>query len=182
MSGLADLKPPALGDTTADMVAQTETHFFTPQQMQTLRQLCAVLLPRYGKYPSAIDAGTPEFLDFLIGASPADRQQMYRGGLDRLDSEAKQRFGMEFAAVSEGQADALIRPWLRTWMTDHPPTEPYARFMNLAHADIRTATVNSQPWSEAAGRQEADEALYWYPVDPDIRRKTAPAPGLAPIA
>ena len=74
---------------------------------------------------------------------------MYVDGLNRLDAEAKQRFGIPFAGVNLQQADALIRPWLRTWMTDHPPTDPYEQFMNLAHSDIRTATINSKPWSDA---------------------------------
>jgi hypothetical protein len=78
-----------------------------------------------------------------------------------------------FAKATDDQADELIRPWLRAWMSDHPPTEPHARFINLAHSDIRKATVNSQEWSDAvraAGRAENDQDLFWYPVDPDIHR------------
>lgn len=131
-------------------------------------------MPPYKGYPGAAEAGAPEFLDFLIGISPADRQQMYQSGLDRLDSDARQHFGVSFDAVSAAQADQLIRPWLRTWMNDHPPKEPYTRFINLAHSDIRTATVNSQAWSEAArasGNDSPDVGLYWFPVDPDLRRE-----------
>ena len=64
-------------------------------------------------------------------------------------------------------------------MTDHPPTEPHARFINIAHSDIRTATINSEAWSEAApksGTRTPDMGLYWFPVDPDIRRE-----GQAPV-
>jgi hypothetical protein len=59
-------------------------------------------------------------------------------------------------------------------MSDHPPVEPHARFINLAHSDVRKATVNSQEWSDAAraaGRVETDQDLYWYPIDPDLRRE-----------
>ncbi|RRA48473.1 gluconate 2-dehydrogenase subunit 3 family protein [Acidipila sp. EB88] len=182
MSGLDNLKPPALGEITADMVAVTETRFFTGLQMATLRHLCDLLVPPWGKYPGALEAGAPEFLDFLIGASPLDRQQLFQGGLDRLDRESNEHFHKAFAALAPAEADTLIRPWLRTWMTDHPPTEPYARFINLAHADIRTATINSQAWAQAADAQSRGEALYWFPVDPDLRRKLTSAPGLAPNA
>jgi hypothetical protein len=155
-----------------DAVAQTSAHFFTDHQFATLRRLCEILLPPLNGYPGATDAGAPEFLDFLIGTSPADRQRLYQSGLDRLDVEAKKQFGVSFAGVSTAQADLLLRPWLRTWMSDHPPTERYAEFINLAHSDIRTATINSQPWSEAANadrKHTPDVGLYWFPIDPDLR-------------
>lgn len=183
MRGLREVKPLPITALVPDAVAQTNAHFFTDRQLATLRQLSEILLPPLNGYPGAIDAGTPEFLDFLIGVSPEDRQQMYQSGLDRLDAEARQRFGVPFAGVQAGQADELLRPWMRTWMNDHPPTEPFARFVNLAHSDIRTATINSEAWSKAesaAGKQDPDVGLYWFPVDPDLYRdelgqeKTAP--------
>jgi Gluconate 2-dehydrogenase subunit 3 len=178
MRGLMEVKPLPMTPIVPDAVALTNAHFFNDQQIATLRRLSEILLPPLKGYPGATDAGTPEFLDFLIGISPPDRQQMYQSGLDRLDSEAKHHFGVSFAVVDSAQAEQLLRPWLRTWMTDHPPTDPYAHFINVAHSDIRTATINSQAWSEAAstaGQDEADVGLYWFPVDPDIRREV-PAP------
>ncbi len=171
-----EVKPLPMTPIVPDAVAQTNAHFFNDQQMATLRRLSEILMPPLKGYPGATDAGTPEFLDFLIGVSPADRQQMYQSGLDRLDAEAKQHFGVAFAAVDKQQADQLLRPWLRTWMTDHPPTEPYAHFINMAHSDIRTATINSQAWSDVAaatGRRTPDMGLYWFPVDPDLHREGA---------
>lgn len=170
MRGLMEVKPLPIGGTVPDAVAQTDAYFFSETQLATLRRLSEILMPSLRGYPGAKEAGTAEFLDFLIGVSPAHRQQMYQSGLDRLDAEAKQRYGVAFSRVDKTQSDELIRPWLRTWMTDHPPTEPYARFINIAHSDIRTATINSEAWSKA--RQRAPEMeLYWFPVDPDIHRE-----------
>jgi hypothetical protein len=45
--------------------------------------------------------------------------------------------------------------------------------MNLAHSDIRTATINSKPWSDALPANDdrrMEEGLFWYPVDPDLDR------------
>lgn len=173
MKGLMEVKPLPMTPLVPDAVAQTDVRFFNDQQTATLRRLSEVLLPAYKGYPGATEAGAPEFLDFLIGVSPPERQQMYQSGLDRLESEAKQHFHVSFAAVEPAQADELLRPWLKTWMNDHPPTEPYAHFINIVHSDIRTATVNSQAWSnaaKAAGQKTPDVGLYWFPVDPDIRR------------
>lgn len=174
MRGLMEVKP-LPNALVADAVAQTNAHFFKEQQMATLRRLSEILQPPYKSYPGASDAGAPEFLDFLIGVSPADRQQVYTAGLDRLDSESRHRFGIPFVSVNAAQADQLIRPWLRTWMTDHPPTEPYEHFINVVHSDIRTATINSQAWHDAfekAGNEKSAVDIYWYPVDPDLRRES----------
>jgi len=170
MRGLMEVKPLPIASIVPDAVAQTDAYFFNEQQLATLRRLSEILLPPLKGYPGAQEAGTPEFIDFLIGVSPTERQQMYQSGLDRLDSEAKQHFGVAFSRLDKTHADQLIRPWLRTWITDHPPTEPYARFINIAHSDIRTATINSQAWSDAR-KKAPDMELYWFPVDPDIHRE-----------
>ena len=176
MRGLMDVKPLPISPLVPDQVAETSASFFTAPQMATLRHLGDILQPPYKGYPGASEAGTPEFLDFLIGVSPADIQQMYQSGLDRLESEAQQQFHKSFAEVDAAQADKLIRPWLRSWVNEHPPSEPYERFMNLVHNDVRAATENSQPWAEAAhkaGKETPNVDLYWYPIDPDLRREQA---------
>jgi hypothetical protein len=185
MEGLMEAKPLPITALVPDAIAQTNVHFFNESQMAALRRLSEVLMPPLKGYPGATEAGTPEFLDFLIGVSPPDRQQTYRSGLDRLDEEAKRKFGVAFAAVNAEQADRIIRPWLRTWMPDHPPTEGFAHFINQAHTDIRFATENSQAWNDAeiaSGKTAQAMDAYWYPVDPDMRREAQlpthrPGPG-----
>jgi hypothetical protein len=175
MRGLLDVKPLAMSPLVPDAVAQSDARFFNEQQTATLRRFAELLMPPLKGYPGALEAGTPEFLDFLIGASPRDRRQMYLAGLERLDAEARRQFGVSFARTDKAQADTVIRPWLRAWMNEHPPTEPFAHFINVAHSDIRTATVNSQAWNEAAiaaGKHSPGVDLFWYPVDPDMRRAT----------
>jgi len=163
---------PAIPSTIPDAVATTEQHYFNAERMETLRKLGDILLPPINGYPGSAQASAPEFIDFLISVSPTDRQKMYLDGLDRLNSEAHKQFRIPFSQVNAHQADALIRPWLRTWMVDHPPTEPFAHFINVVHEDIRTATMNSQLWSIAAtsaGERAPGIGLYWSPIDPDIQ-------------
>jgi hypothetical protein len=178
MRGLMEVKPLKLDTLVPDAVAQTDAHFFNETETATLKRLCALLMPPIEGFPGAVDVATPEFLDFLIGASPRARQMMYRSGLDWLDAQAKGKYAAPFAKTDDAQADALIRPWLRTWMGELPPTELHAGFVNQVHVDIRTATVNSQPWRDAAreaGLWETGLDLYWYPVDPDIHGPMNPA-------
>lgn len=155
----------------ADEVGITDLRFFTAAQMTTLRKLAEVLLPPIGEKPGAIQAGAPEFLDFLIGASSTSRKEVYQHGLDWVEMQAQTQHRRSFAALDEEQAGSLIQPWLRTWMTDHPPSEAHADFINIAHTDIRTATVNSRLWSDAPahGAQEATPVqLFWQPIEPDV--------------
>lgn len=177
MRGLLEVKPLPLGSVAPDAVASAEAGFFSEEQMATLRKLCAILLPPLKGNPGAIEAGAPEFLDFLTSVSPQERQELYTSGLDRLNHEAQEQFGKAFADVDAGQADALLRPRLRAWMTDHPPTDAYEAFINLAHADIRTATESSAAWDRAAvtaGQRAPGVGLYWYPVEPDVEEKYLP--------
>jgi hypothetical protein len=167
--GLNSAKPLPITPLVPDAIAEANTQYFSDQRMAALRRLCELLMPPSSGFPGATQAGVPEFLDFLIGVSPEDRQANYNSGLDRLESESQKKFGIAFATTQAPQADQLIRPWLRAWMHDHPPTDPYEHFINIAHSDIRNATMHSQQWSDAAtakGLAKPDMDLYWYPIDP----------------
>jgi len=167
----------------ADEVAIAELRFFSPQQMATLTRLSDVLMPPLGDKPGAVQAQTPSFLDFLIGNSPDERKQVYSKGLDWLNAESKKRFNAEFAHLSDQQAGDLLKPWLRTWLNDHPPTEEHADFVNIAHDDIRTATVNSKEWSvspQAGAQPKTQEDLYWSPIQPDISLEKAAGADIPP--
>ena len=155
----------------AEEVAVAELRFFSPAQMATLTRLSDVLLPPLGGKPGAVQAQTPMFLDFMMSRSSQARQKLYSSGLDWLEAEAQRRHSVPFAKLDEAQADALLKPWLRTWMSDHPPTELNAEFLNIVHDDIRTSTLNSKAWSEVPeeGAQPRTEAqLYWSPIQPDV--------------
>lgn len=167
----------------AEEVAIAELRFFSPEQMATLTRLSDVLMPPVGEKPGAVQAQAPVFLDFLIGNSSNERQRLYSAGLDWLDGESKKKYDTEFALLTDQQAGKLLKPWLRTWLNDHPPTEEHADFVNIAHDDIRTATVNSREWSAAPekGREpRTDEELYWSPIQPDLSPQSERALSVPP--
>src|SRR5437016_8088949 len=114
---------PKLDATAVDQVADAVPHFFDAGQLAALRKLGDLLMPPMNGAPGASEAGAAEFLDFLIGQSPADRQQVYRTGLDALNTQAKTRYGKPFAGVDAAQADALLAPLREPWTYD-PPTDP----------------------------------------------------------
>ena len=153
----------AVPDAAADMMPD----FFTAQQFAALRKLCGILMPPVNKAPGAIEARAPEFLDFLIGHSPADRQQLYRAGLDALNAQARQQFQKPFAEVDDSQAAVVLKPLHEPWSYE-APTDPLARFLRAAKVDVRTATVNSQEYGAVAanaGRRTFGGGFYWYSLD-----------------
>lgn len=157
---------PVLDTVAADTAATTVTGFFTAPQFAALRRLSDVLVPRLGDAPGALDAGAPEFLDFLMAKSPAERQTLYRSGLDALQAQARQRFGVDFEDVTVEQADQLLAPLREPW-TFAPPGDPLAAFLRAAKQDVRTATQNSVVAAEATratGGRGGGVGLYWYEV------------------
>ena len=175
MQGLDHAKLEAVTTLSAEDIAETDTVFFNAEQMAAVTRVCDLLMPPLKGQPGASAAGVPGFLDFFVSESSAEVQGMYRGGAEWLNSEAMHRFQVPFARLSATQADAIVRPLLRTWMSDHYPDGEHERFINAAHQDIRMATTNSQAWADAVGEDERTSRrdMYWSPVEPDLQWKTA---------
>jgi hypothetical protein len=161
-------RPPAedskIETVAADLAGEPVLHFFNAQQFAALKRLSGILLPPINGSPGALDTGAAEFLDFLMGESPADRHQIYRLGLDALNAQARKLHGKLFAEVDAGQADALLAPLRQPWQYD-PPADPLAHFLITAKQDVRTATMNSREWNSAGagsgGRRMGGTGLYW---------------------
>jgi hypothetical protein len=153
--------------TAPDAAAEPVLHFFTAQQFAALRKLSELLMPPVNGAPGALEARVPEFLDFLLSQSPAERQQLYRNGLEGLNAQARKRFSKLFADVDTGQADMLLTPLRDLWTYD-APSDPVAAFLRAAKDDVRRATTNSREWNLAAsaGRTRGGGGgLYWLPID-----------------
>lgn len=156
---------PKLAMTTADAVTPGATQFFSSRQLETLRKLADMLVPAVNGKPGASEAGVPEFLDFLIGESPHERQVLYKSGLDRLDAEARRRYSKAFSAIAPEQAHDLLAPLHEKWTFQEPP-DSFARFLRAAKEDVVRGVVNSREWA-AAGSQRRGAGLgsYWYSLE-----------------
>ena len=158
---------PKLDFAVPDTAAEGLHLFFSPDQFAALECLVEVLMPAVGDSPGAKEAGVAEFLDFLISASPTDRQAQYRDGLDNLNAEARRRYGKAFAELALGQIDALLAPLRENW-TYAAPTDPFAQFLAAAKMDVMHATMNSRQWSVARARRSRRASglgMYWYPIE-----------------
>jgi gluconate 2-dehydrogenase gamma chain len=81
--------------------------FFSMHEFATVRMLAELVIPRDGRSAGALDAGVPEFMDFILNENPGLRTSI-RGGLAWLDAEAASRFGHEFVALADADRRTLL--------------------------------------------------------------------------
>lgn len=165
--GRVSQEQPKLEIAIPDQAAEMMPRYFSAQQFAALKKLCDILMPAHEGHPGALEAQAPEFLDFLIGDSPPDRQDLYKTGLDILNSKSQKQFKKPFAEIQSSEADTLLVSLREAWTYETPP-DPLARFLRAAKQDVRTATMNSREYassSAATSRRAFGPALYWYPLD-----------------
>lgn len=141
--------------------------FFTTVQFATLQKLSGILTPARKGLPGALEAQTPEFLDFYVSQSPAERKQVYTKGLDALQLASLKKFGKPFVQLEQAQAETLLSPLKQPWTYD-PPTDPLVRFLFAAKWDVRNATMLSKLYITAGGggaRRPGATGLYWHALD-----------------
>ena len=91
-----------------------------------MRLLADLILPRDERSGGAVDAGVPEFMDFLLAEEPklpeaSRRQTAMRGGLAWLDLECQRRFDATFVTCRDEQRMALLDD-----ISQPPPVDPDA--------------------------------------------------------
>jgi hypothetical protein len=97
----------------ATLQAQTATgtpykpRFFTTHEYATVTLLADLILPKDAVSGSASEAGTQEFIDYIVAEQP-DRQTAMRGGLAWLDAECYSRFDKRFLDATDAQRRQVL--------------------------------------------------------------------------
>jgi len=81
--------------------------FFTESEMATLGVLTAMIIPADERSGSAMEAGVPDFMEFIVKEIP-DYQLPLRGGIAWLDTQSRAANGMVFAEATEEQRTQLL--------------------------------------------------------------------------
>ena len=152
---------PRTATNEADAASDPVVRTFDRAQFSALRKLGEILMP------GALEAGAAEFLDFLLGVSPADRLTLYKTGLDRLNTESQQRYHKPFAEITTAQAEPVLASLHAPW-SYRGPSDAFAKFLLAARSDLMTATVNSREYVSVAaqrGRRGGGVGQYWYPIE-----------------
>ncbi|HLH01534.1 MAG TPA: gluconate 2-dehydrogenase subunit 3 family protein [Bryobacteraceae bacterium] len=167
------LIPPGVNETPtipvipADETSDSRIRTFDGQQLAALARLGEVLVPAWDGKPGAAEAGAAEFLDFLVGSSPANRIELYKSGLDELNRRAQQQFGKPFAAISQADADSLLAPLREKWSYGRAAKNDFEAFLLAAKGDLLRATVNSRPYINAVSQERRPRNasnFFWYPI------------------
>lgn len=85
----------------ADLFAQT---YFREHELITIAVLCDIILPSDHPNGGALDAGLPDFVEFMV-KDRARYQLPIRGGIAWLDSRALDLYGANF--INIGESDRL---------------------------------------------------------------------------
>lgn len=78
------------------------------QEFDAVTVLAEMILPRTDT-PGALDAGTPAFIDRIVGEwYDADEAQRFREGIARLDASAMDAFDKTFAALEPRERQQIV--------------------------------------------------------------------------
>jgi gluconate 2-dehydrogenase gamma chain len=138
-----EIRRAAVAAEQALLQGQYDPVFFTPAEWRTVRLLADMIIPRDDSSGSATDAGVPEFMDFTVDDRPYLRIPI-RGGLQWLDDESRERYGVVFVEASGEQRgellDAIAWPE-RAAPEMRPGVEFFNRFRDLVASGFYTSRI-----------------------------------------
>jgi len=76
--------------------------YFSEHELVTIAVLCDIILPSDHPNGGALDAGLPEFVEFMV-KDRANYKLPIRGGIAWLDSYAIDRYQADFVSITEAQ-------------------------------------------------------------------------------
>ena len=94
------------GETEQILKLQGES-YFNPHELETIAVLANLILPPDEKFGGPLDAGVPEFIEFMA-KDYEPFQVTLRGGLMWLDHKSNTEFNLEFKQAAEAQQKQLL--------------------------------------------------------------------------
>jgi hypothetical protein len=139
--------------------------FFDEHELNTMEVLCNHILPASETAGSAVDAGVPDFIAFIVLDMPY-LQTRLRGGIMWLDSFSKKEHGDVFARISSAQQAAVLDQ-LAYLDQITPSTEQGGRFFREIRNLILTGYYTSEIGVKDLGFQ-GNTANVWDGVPPEV--------------
>jgi hypothetical protein len=134
---------------------QYRPRFFNAREWAAVRALAELVIPADAGSVGAVDAGVPEFIDFVLTdplVEPAERERLQtrlRGGLAWLERECGERFGRGFLEASDGERKGVLDAIAWPERVLRPGLLPGVAFFT-AFRDL----VASGFWTSRAGMQD----------------------------
>jgi gluconate 2-dehydrogenase gamma chain len=146
----AGVLPPVLAQHVHEAVAETKSldtkgnyqpKYLTGHEYKTLRNLADMIVPADSNSKGALDAGAPEFIDFLCSRN-ADLAEIFSGGLAWMDEEMRRRNQPPFVDASVQERTGLLDV-LAYRKNETPANAPGIRFFNWARNMVIDAYYTS---------------------------------------
>ncbi|MEU7748634.1 gluconate 2-dehydrogenase subunit 3 family protein [Nonomuraea sp. NPDC049158] len=80
----------------------------TALQVATLSAVVDTIVPA-DEHPGGVEAGVLDYLEGQFGRDLAGLRAYYGAGLDAIDAEAGERYGVRFGLLEPGRREALLR-------------------------------------------------------------------------
>ena len=81
--------------------------FFNAHEYATLVALADMILPKDDRSVSASEAGTVDFIDFIVAEQP-ERQTAMRGGIGWVDADCRRRFDKSFVQATAAERAQVL--------------------------------------------------------------------------
>ena len=146
----------------AELFAET---WFSEHELLTIAVLCDIILPAEQPHGGALDAGLPEFVEFMV-KDRQQHQQPLRDGIGWLDNYGITEFGADFIHLTEAQRRQICDRI--AWPDQQPAAlQPGIRLFSL----MRDLTLTGYYTTEAGFRDlgyQGNRPNVWDGVPPHI--------------
>lgn len=116
--------------------------YFTAHEYQTLSKLADLIIPADDHSKGALDAGAPEFIDYLASQNQ-QLAEIYTGGMGWLDREMHRRHGTAFLTSKPSEQTAML-DLIAYKKNDSPELGPGLRFFTWARNMVTDAFYTSK--------------------------------------
>ena len=157
-----------VGNAATHIAPATYTpQFFTAPEYALVERLADIIIPSDAT-PGALQAGAPEFIDFMV-ANDASVQYKFRTGLTWLNAHAQKLHGKSFLELAPEQQTGFLEP-LAYKAKQRPGEEDGRAIFEL----VREFTVTGFYTSEIGFKELDQPLLKMYSESPECPHKDDP--------
>ena len=142
--------------------------FFGEAELETVRVLADMIIPRDERSGSATDAGTVEYMDFVLGESEPATQEQWRKGLAWLDAECRERHGVARFADATAGARAQILNLIAWPQGADPRYREQVEWFNRVRDLVGSGFFSSRMGVEDLDYRGGVFAPVWWGVPPEV--------------
>ncbi|NOT61591.1 MAG: gluconate 2-dehydrogenase subunit 3 family protein [Acidobacteria bacterium] len=127
--------------------AAAQPKFFNAEQMALIGVISEHIIPTDANSPGALAAEVPQFIDLMIGESPAETKKNWTDGLSAVNQMSQSKFNAAYVKATKDQQIALLTEISKNEMK---PTTTEEKFFK----SIKNMTIDGYYTSKIGIHQE----------------------------